>query len=132
MNGVRAHFNTHVTKPYSWRRAQLSGLQRLIEEHEKDITDALHSDVGKPHFEASTAEVVACLVEVRSMQASLAEWMRPERVPTPLALVPAESFIVREPFGVALIIAPFNYVRRSTRTNSHARTHKRMQKHCVV
>ncbi|MCU1526330.1 MAG: aldehyde dehydrogenase family protein, partial [Frondihabitans sp.] len=36
-------------------------------------------------------------------------WLQPRRVATPLLLVPATASVVREPLGVVLIIAPWNY-----------------------
>ena len=47
--------------------------------------------------------------EVKLTLKKLAKWTRPERVATPIHLRPAKSRIVREPLGVVLIIAPWNY-----------------------
>ena len=50
-----------------------------------------------------------CLTEIRHTARHLREWSRPQRVPTPLMHFPGSSRIVREPRGVCLIIAPWNY-----------------------
>lgn len=88
---------------------QLRGALRLMEENESAITAALKLDVGKPNFEATFSEVVSVETEIRSMLGELDEWMKPTPYPTPAALLPAESYVVRDPYGVVLIIAPFNY-----------------------
>ena len=35
------------TRPIEWRLAQLDGLERLVNEHEADITAALADDLGR-------------------------------------------------------------------------------------
>ena len=82
---------------------------RLLTENEDAIAAALKSDVGKPHFEASFTEIVTCETEIRSMLDELDHWMKPTSYPTPAALLPGSSYVMREPYGVVLIIAPFNY-----------------------
>ena len=55
------------------------------------------------------SEIGMCLTEIRHTARHLREWSRPQRVPTPLMHFPGSSRIVREPRGVCLIIAPWNY-----------------------
>lgn len=93
-------FASGRTRPLAWRLAQLSALQRMLSEHEQQWEQALAADVGKPRFEASLFEIVLCLTECRRFAAQLADWSKPQHVATPLALLPASSAIVREPYGV--------------------------------
>ncbi len=109
LSRLRAYFNSHITKSYAWRKAQLEGLVRMIEENETMWCDALKADLSKPYFEGSFTEVVISLTEIKATLKDLASWMQPEKAPTPLALVPGESYIMYEPYGVALIIGAFNY-----------------------
>ena len=109
VSSQRAYFLTHVTKTYAWRHAQLNALHRLIMSNETAITAALKLDLGKSHFEAASTEVFTVATDIAASIAALSSWMAPESVATPLALLPASSAIRREPFGVVLIIAPFNY-----------------------
>jgi aldehyde dehydrogenase (NAD+) len=106
---VRAGFASGKTRPHAWRDEQLKGLLRMLEQEEPRILEALHQDLGKPKQEAASAEVLECAMNVRYLRKNLARWMRPERVPTPLAAWPGSSKIMREPKGVILIIAPWNY-----------------------
>jgi aldehyde dehydrogenase (NAD+) len=107
--GVRASFNAGKTRPYARRIAQLDGLLRLLADEEAAIVEALQRDLGKPKLEAVSAEVLEVAMNVRYLKKHLKKWMKPERVPTPLSAQPGSSAIVREPLGVALIIAPWNY-----------------------
>ena len=90
-------------------------------ENEDRITAALKSDVGKPNFEATFTEVVTVETEIKSMIDELDEWMKPTYYPTPAALLPGDSYVVRDPYGVVLIIAPFNYPVQ-VRTNTLRRS----------
>ena len=106
---VRAYFASHATKSYDWRRRQLEAVLALLTDNEAALIDALHADLRKPKMEAAAGEVVNSAAEVREVLSQLKSWMKPESVHTPIALQPASSYIVREPYGVMLLIGPFNY-----------------------
>ena len=106
---LRAHFQTGATKSLSWRLFQLDALEHFLMEREQDILDALRADLGKPAMEAFGSEIGLPLSELRLVRKKLASWMKPERVRTSLLAMPGRSYIYREPLGVTLIIAPWNY-----------------------
>lgn len=106
---LRGYFKTGLTKKLAWRLSQLEALDHLLVEREKDIVAALHADLAKPETEAYMSEIGMIRSEIRLFQRMLPSWMKPERVSTPLIAKPGRSFIYREPLGVALIIAPWNY-----------------------
>ena len=54
---LRKNFNSGRTKSYEWRISQLESIVKMLEEKEKDITDALQKDLSKPAFEAFISEV---------------------------------------------------------------------------
>ncbi|MET0786084.1 MAG: aldehyde dehydrogenase, partial [Paenisporosarcina sp.] len=98
-----------VTKSVEFRKAQLVKLKQAIQHHEAEIIDALYKDLRKSEFEAYATEVGFVLDSIGFMLKNLDEWMKPEPVKTSLHLMPAKSFILREPYGSVLIIGPFNY-----------------------
>lgn len=104
-----AFFATNATKPYSWRRDKLALLRTAIISHESDILAALQSDLHKPPFEGYESELGMVLDELRYAERNLARWMRPRRVSTGIVNFPASSLILSEPYGVVLIMAPWNY-----------------------
>ena len=105
----RAYFQTGATRPLEFRRAQLQKLRRAIEAREASLLDALHADLHKSAMEAYTTEVGLVLSELRHAFHHLPVWMKPRRRAVPLVAWPARGFIRPEPYGVALIIGPWNY-----------------------
>ena len=106
---LRASFERGKTRPLAWRRAQLGALEQLVSQGADELMHALQQDLRKPALEAWGADVGYVKQDVKLAQKKLAKWVRPERVATPIHLRPAKSQIVREPLGVVLIIAPWNY-----------------------
>ena len=106
---LRAGFDSGRTRPLEWRRAQLDALRKLIVENGDALTGALYQDLRKPETEARTADISLVISEIALAQKKLAAWTKPERIATPMKLQPGKSWIVREPLGVVLIIAPWNY-----------------------
>ena len=105
----KEYFQSGATLPLEFQLAQLRSLYRGIKRFEPQILEALRSDLGKSAEESYMSEIGMCLTEIRHTARHLREWSRPQRVPTPLMHFPGSSRIVREPRGVCLIIAPWNY-----------------------
>lgn len=105
----RACFNTGATLPLSARRAALQCLRAAITAHERDITAALRSDLNKSPTESYMCEIGMTLSELRFVERHLDGWARDRRHLTPLAQFPAKSLTVSEPYGVVLIMSPWNY-----------------------
>jgi aldehyde dehydrogenase (NAD+) len=106
---MRAEFDSGRTRSLEARLTQLRGLTKFLKERESEILEALASDLGKPHLEGYSTEVGYCLGELAETQKHLAKWMRPTKVKTPLLTQPGKSSIHKDPLGVVLIIAPWNY-----------------------
>ena len=106
---LRATFDTGVTKKRHWREAQLVALRRMLVENETVLEAALFADVGKSATEAQLTELGLVVGEITAALKHLGEWLAPERVRVPLAIMPARASVISEPLGVALIIAPWNY-----------------------
>ena len=105
----RAYFATGATLPASFRRQALDALRASILRHENDINDALMQDLGKSPSETYMCETGMTLAELSYMRSHLSRWARRHHVLTPLAQFPSDSFTVREPYGVTLILSPWNY-----------------------
>ena len=105
----KEHFLTDRTKSPAWRIDQLDRLERLLLENEKDFREALARDFKSAWFEQGM-EYYASLGSVTDAKEQLAEWMTPENVPLSKRLHETghKGVIFREPYGVCLIIAPFN------------------------
>ena len=105
----RDYFHTGETLDVNFRIRQLKRLYSAIKEHESEIADAINKDFKKPYFESYATEIGLVLIEIRHMLRHLKHWSRPQTVRTPLSQFKAKSRIYYEPYGVTLIIAPWNY-----------------------
>ena len=91
------------------RRDQLENLYKTIVRWEDAICKALESDLGKSPGEAYMTEIGIVLSEISNAIRHLSKWAKPEKKHMPLSLFPAKGQIIKEPYGVVLIIAPWNY-----------------------
>lgn len=105
----REYFAGGATLPVSVRLEALKALKAQILAEENELKAALKQDLNKGGFEAYMAEIGMVLDELGYAIKHLKSWAKPERVGTPLAQFPSRSFILKEPYGVALIMAPWNY-----------------------
>ena len=105
----RTYFDTGATRPYAFRLAQLKKLQQALWDNEQLLERAMMQDFRKAPMEVYMCETGMVLEELRFHLKHLKGWMRERAVPTPLAQFPAKSFVSPEPYGVALIISPWNY-----------------------
>lgn len=102
-------FRSGTTLPIEYRIQQLDALERAIKRWEKQLYDALWTDLHKSFEEAFLTETSIVLGEIRTHRNKIRSWARAKRVRTPVKLFPACSKVVSEPLGCALIIAPWNY-----------------------
>jgi aldehyde dehydrogenase (NAD+) len=105
----RSYFETGRTKDLPFRLEQLRVLRKAVTDNEAAIFPALKEDLNKPAFEAYGGETAIVINEIDQALRHLRCWSKPRRVRTPLAYFPARSFIYPVPFGVALIIGPWNF-----------------------
>lgn len=105
----RQFFNTGNTKDVTFRIQALNRLKKAIEKFHQPILDALKSDLNKSEPEAFGSEIRIVLGEIDFTLEHLEQWAAPREVPTASTLPDSTSFIHPEPYGVALIIAPWNY-----------------------
>ena len=109
VSAQRTFFQTGATLPLAARRAALEKLFRAIQNHERDIAAALAADLNKSPAESYMCEIGMTLSELRYIRRHLGRWARDRQVPTPLSQFPAKSFTVCDPYGVVLIMSPWNY-----------------------
>ena len=106
---LQAAFRSGVTRPLSWRTAQLEGIGRMVVDHEPELLAAMAADFGKPRFEAWMSDLMPVVAEAAHAAKHLARWARPKPVWPGKANLPGRSWTVAEPKGTVLVIAPWNY-----------------------
>lgn len=109
VNNQRKYFFSGATRPYSYRIEQLKKLQTMLVKYEKDIYRVLKADLNKSKHEAITTELGVLHTEIDFTIKNLKDWMKDEAVPAPITHTGTSSYIRYEPYGVTLIIAPWNY-----------------------
>lgn len=105
----RDFFHSHKTRDYAFRMNQLTKLKQVIKSHEKDLSETLKQDLNKSEFESYITEIGIILEEINYVLKNLKKWIKPQKVKTPLTHIGAKSLIYSEPYGVSLIISPWNY-----------------------
>lgn len=105
----QATFHSGQTLNLAFRRDALLRLEQALRTREADLLDALQADLGKSGAEAYMCEIGLTLSELRHMLRHLRAYARQRTVPTPLSQFPARSFTVRQPYGVCLVMSPWNY-----------------------
>lgn len=105
----RLFFTEHITREIPFRLCALDRLQEGIRKYEPELTEALWNDLGKSAFESYASEIGLILREIKSAKKHLAGWSKEKKCPTPLFMAGSKSFVHPEPYGVVLIIAPWNY-----------------------
>ena len=108
-NRQRAYFDTNITKSVEWRLDQLNRLAQLLSEHAHEFYDALSRDF-KTAFSEKVFEVAATLGTIEVTKNLLSSWMQPTEAPVPKFLAESghKALVYREPYGVTLIMGPFN------------------------
>ncbi|MDR6717637.1 aldehyde dehydrogenase [Paenibacillus sp. 2003] len=105
----RTFFYTGQTKNIEYRINALQQLKKGIEKYQQRIQDALRADLNKSESEAYGSEIRIVLGELDFALEHLHEWAAAKQVPTNSAIPDGVSTIYPEPYGVTLIIAPWNY-----------------------
>ena len=105
----RAWFRTGATLDLRRREQALDALRRAIQSREAEINQALERDLGKCAFESYFSETGMVLSELRFQRKHLRRFAKPRTVPTPLAQFAAKSYRQPSPYGVCLIMSPWNY-----------------------
>lgn len=105
----RKYYYTGATRDYTFRKKQLQALKSMLEKYEKEMYDALRLDLNKSAHEALITELGILYTEIDFALKHLHDWMKDEKVPTPLTHKGTSNYIQSEPYGVTLVIAPWNY-----------------------
>ena len=108
LNQLKDQVLSGKTRHKKWRVEQLQALSNLLDNHQQEILNALHQDLGKPPTEAFF-EIIAVKQEIKLVQKNLSNWMKAKKINVPVSLRPAQAFIQPDPLGCILIIGPWNY-----------------------
>ena len=106
---VRRVFNSGRTRSLSWRSEQLRAVERMCDEREAEIAEALGRDLGRAPFEAWLGDIGSTKAEAAFARKHLKKWVKPKKFGLPLAQQPGKAWVQFDPLGVILVIGPWNY-----------------------
>jgi aldehyde dehydrogenase (NAD+) len=109
LENQRKFFATHATKDINFRITQLKKLRAAILASQDKISAALYQDLHRSPAQAYLSEIGICLQEAANIIKNLKSWARPRNAKWPVIFPFSKSYVQYEPFGVALIISPWNY-----------------------
>ena len=106
----RDYFKTNATLPIAFRLAMLRKLKEAVKKHEQEMIDALHADLGRCPTEAYLCDIGPILLEINETIKGLKKWAKPEKHHSGLLAFPSRrTMVYKMPYGVSLIISPFNF-----------------------
>lgn len=105
----KSFFDKGYTKDINFRIEALKKLKRNIKINENNIFKALKIDLNKSEFETFITEIGIVYDEINGAIKNIKKWSKPKKVKTPITNFLASSYIYNEPYGVALIMSPWNY-----------------------
>ncbi|MED1113871.1 aldehyde dehydrogenase [Bacillus paramycoides] len=109
VNKQKEYFYKGHTRSVEIRKSNLQKLYDGIQRFEDEIFQALKIDLNKSIHESFTTEIGYVLKEISFQMQHISSWSKPKRVRTALTHFGSKGKIVPEPYGVTLIIAPWNY-----------------------
>ena len=110
VDSQRAFFATHATLDVDWRIRQLKKLKAALIEREEQLCAALAEDLGRSATESYLCDIGPATTEINEAIRSLRKWAKPERHYSGLACFPSVlTTVYKMPYGVTLIISPFNF-----------------------
>ena len=116
MNDIKSVFNKQKeffylgkTNDINFRIDNLRKLKEVIKVNENKILEALNKDLGKSNFESYATEIGIVYDEINVHIKNIKKWARRERKKSSIIYYPSKSYVYKEPYGVTLIIGPFNY-----------------------
>jgi len=106
----RKFFRSGVTLDVNWRLHQLKKLKAAVIAREKELEKALYDDLGRSRAEAYLCDIGPVIVEINETVRGLKKWARPELHFSGLMCFPSIfTTVYKLPYGVSLIISPFNF-----------------------
>ena len=106
----RKFFNTGKTLDVEYRIRQLKRLRAALKANEAKFEDALHEDLGRSRVEAYLCDIGPVIVEINEIIKGLRKWAKPELHFSGIMCFPSlTTKVYKLPYGVSLIISPFNF-----------------------
>ena len=105
----RRYYAAGTTLPVKGRIEALKKLRQALTDHEQAIAEAIRQDLGKSKEESYMCETGLVISEISYLLRHIRSFAREKTVATPLAQFASRSYQKPSPYGVTLIMSPWNY-----------------------
>ena len=109
LKSQKEFFWSGKTRDLNFRIEVLTKLKNTIKLHEEEVLNAIYKDLHKVSVDGYATEISGVYDEIKYITDNVRSWAMPEKVNTPAFLLPSKSYVQKEPYGVTLIISPWNY-----------------------
>ena len=101
--------NIRKSRDINFIKGKLQQLKNSILKNEEVIYSALYKDLKKSKFEAYISEIGILISEIDLVIKNIDKWSKPKKIRSSMLNFPSNDFIISEPYGCTLVIAPWNY-----------------------
>ncbi|MFA6713372.1 MAG: aldehyde dehydrogenase family protein, partial [Bacteroidales bacterium] len=105
----RAFYNTGATLDVEYRKKQLIIIRGLVHQYRPEIIEAFKRDYNKCEFDVYSTEIGMVLHELNYLINNIGRLSKPKRKCTSSINFPSKGYIMPEPYGVVLVVSPWNY-----------------------
>lgn len=109
IDNQRKYLLQKETLNINFRLEQLKKLDRSLQDKQEEIFAAFKADYNKCEFDVIATELGIVNLEIKHMLKNLKKLAKRKRVRTDLLNFPAKGYIYQEPYGVVLVMSPWNY-----------------------
>lgn len=109
LNHLTNYFHSGRTLLLSHRLECLDQFQKMLDQNKSEMIAALKADFNKPDFETVVTEIAMLQKELNFFKKNIKKLYKPKRVLSSLLNFPSKEFVAYHPYGVVLVIAPWNY-----------------------
>ena len=109
VNNQRQFFKSRQTYGIKFRLGVLKEIKNLLFKYKEDFVKAFKKDFNKCEFDVTSTEFALVIQEINYMLKHLKKLSKIQKVRTSIVNFPSIGYRIPEPYGVVLIMAPWNY-----------------------
>ena len=109
VNKQRQFFKSRQTYDIKFRLGVLKEIKNLLFKYKEDFGKAFKKDFNKCEFDVTSTEFALVIQEINYMLKHLKKLSKIQKVRTSIVNFPSIGYRIPEPYGVVLIMAPWNY-----------------------
>ena len=109
LENQKKFFESGKSRNINFIKRKLQQLKNSILKNEEVIYSALYKDLKKSKFEAYISEIGILISEIDLVIKNIHKWSKPKKIRSSMLNFPSNDFIISEPYGCTLVIAPWNY-----------------------